>query len=206
MPAENRRRYTVEEYLAMDAASPDAKLEYRDGEIFDIRELQGVDAQGMSGGSRWHVVIASNLHFSLATALRGTSCSVLGSDTRVQIPRKTLFAYPDLTVVCGSQEWEAHSGIGDTLANPKLIVEVLSPSTEAFDRGTKLHRYFEIASLKEYVLVSQFEHRVETFLRHDDGTWLLSSFTGAESHARFASLDVTLSLKDIFAGVEFPLV
>jgi Uma2 family endonuclease len=203
-PAEKPRRYTVDEYFAMEAAMPEAKLEYRDGEIVNIRELQALDPQGMAGGSRRHVQISSNLHISLGHALRGSPCSAFGSDTRIQIPRKTLYAYADLTVVCGKQEWESRRGVGDTLINPKVLVEVLSPSTESYDRGTKFHRYFEIPSLEEYVLVSQNEPRVDVYLRRDDGSWLLNSFAGMEAMARFASVDVKIPLSEIYAGVEFP--
>ena len=91
MPAEKPRRYTVDEYFAMEVAMPDAKLEYRDGEIVNIRELQALDPQGMAGASRRHVQIASNVQFRLTAAVQGSTCSTLGSDARIQIPRKTLF-------------------------------------------------------------------------------------------------------------------
>jgi len=204
MPAEKPRRYTLDEYFAMEAAMPEAKLEYRDGEIVNIRELQALDPQGMAGGSFRHVQISGNVLACLRTALHESPCNAYGSDLRVQIVSKSLFFYPDVTVVCGKPDLEQRSGIGETLRNPKLLVEVLSPSTEAYDRGIKFHRYFEIPSLEEYVLISQNEPRVEVYLRREDGTWLLTSFNGLEKNIRLASINIEIPLREIFAGVEFP--
>jgi Uma2 family endonuclease len=129
---------------------------------------------------------------------------VYSSDLRVRIPRKVLYTYPDATVVCGPGEFDKEGAAGETLTNPRLIVEVLSASTELYDRGKKFALYREIPSLVEYVLVSQTDPRVETFFRHDDGGWSFGPFAGLNSTVKLMSLGIELSLADVYAGVEFP--
>jgi Uma2 family endonuclease len=199
LPLEPNHRYTVEEYLELEGKFPERKCEYREGNVVDLRELLA-----MAGGSPEHVLIATNVVGMLRNLLKGGPCRAYTSDLRVQIPRKTLFAYPDATVVCGKMEIEQHPTAGATVSNPKLIVEVLSPSTESYDRRKKFSLYREIPTFTEYVLVSQTEAWVETFFKHDDGGWRIEAYSGLQSAAKLMSLNIELPLSEIYAGIEFP--
>ena len=199
MPLEPTRRYTVEEYLELEGSSPQDKYEYRDGIIVNMRE-----ALAMAGGSGEHCLINANVIANLQMRLRGGPCRVYSNDLRVKIPRKTLFTYPDATVVCGPSLFEKHQSAGATLSNPKLIVEILSPSTELYDRGEKFALYREIPSLTEYVLISQSHPRAETYFRRDDGGWFFGPYSGLESVAKLLSLNIDLPLAEVYAGIEFP--
>lgn len=194
---EKERRYTVEEYLEIETKFPQEKFEYRDGYIVNLRELLA-----MAGGSVNHALIAANAGRALGNRLQGTPCRVYSSDLRVRIPRKVLYAYPDLTIVCGKPEIETHRSGGQTILNPRVMVEVLSPSTEAYDRGDKFARFREIESFEELLMVSQSEPRVESYYRGKDG-WSMMSYSGVEAVARLRSLDVDLPLNEVYAGVDF---
>jgi Uma2 family endonuclease len=113
-----------------------------------------------------------------------------------------LYAYPDLTIVCGEQRF--HDEQRDVLLNPTVLIEVLSPSTEAFDRGRKFARYQQIASLPDYVLVAQDEPRIEHYVRQANDRWLLSVATGLAGSLTVASLDATLPLAEVYDGIVFP--
>jgi Uma2 family endonuclease len=136
---EPTRRYTVEEYLDLEASSPEEKYEYRDGIVVAMRE-----ALGMAGGAVQHCLINANVIGEIGQRLKGNSCRAYSNDLRVRIPRKTLYTYPDATVVCGQLQFDVHGPAGHTCTNPILIVEVLSPSTELYDRGKKFALYREI--------------------------------------------------------------
>ena len=185
------RRYTVQEYLAFEQTSPE-KHEYDDGEIL-----------AMAGGSPSHALIATNIAGELRNRLRGTPCNAYGSDLRVRVSGRPKYVYPDVTVICGPVAYDAEDPAPRSVTNPKLIVEVLSPRTEGYDRGEKFDRYRGIESLQEYVLVAQHAPRLEVFLRRPDGTWLLTPVTGATAVARLASLEVDLPLEEVYAGVDF---
>ncbi len=150
---------TPEEYLAMERASLE-KHEYCDGEVF-----------AMAGASWEHNLIVGNVVTALSNALRRTPCQVCPSDMRVKVPATGLYTYPDASVVCGRPVFE--DAEADTLLNPQVIVEVLSESTEDYDRGTKLKNYRSIASLVDYVLVAQDEAAVEHHVRQPDGSWIM---------------------------------
>jgi Uma2 family endonuclease len=200
LPLEPNRRYTVEEYLELEGASPQDKFEYRGGRIVNMR-----DALPMAGGSDEHCLITANVIRALGNRLEGGPCRVYSNDMRVLIPRRTLFTYPDATVVCGQSQHENHPTAGKTLSNPRLIVEVLSPSTELYDRGDKFALYREISSLAEYVLVSQSHPRIEGYFRREDGGWTFGPYEGlAGAAARLLSLNIELPLKEVYAGIEFP--
>ena len=154
--------YTFAEYIAIDEASP-IKHEFVNGEIF-----------AMSGGTREHSLIAVNIASELSLALQDRPFEVHASDMRVKIQPTGRYLYPDASVVCGRPLFE--DATRDTLLNPVLIVEVLSDSSEAYDRGDKFAQYRTIESLKEYVLASQKEARIEHFRRLPDGSWLLRIF------------------------------
>lgn len=192
VPIETKRRYTVSEYLRLEDAAAE-KHEYRDGEII-----------GMAGGTYYHGVITVNVQGEIRSGLKGRPCRVSNGDVRVRIPRTPLFTYPDASVVCGAPEFDPSDPSNGTITNPRLIVEVLSPSTEAYDRGEKFRRYRELESLCEYVLIRQDVAEVEVFYRQDDGTWLFAAAAGLDARLRLRSIDVELSLAEVYAQVEFP--
>jgi Uma2 family endonuclease len=153
---------TPDQYLEMDRKS-DVRLEYYFGEVFD-----------MAGGTPQHSALKVNLIALLRDATRGKRCRVYDSDLRICVDAANHYTYADAILVC-----EPLQSVGDkldTLANPSVIFEVLSPSTEAYDRGDKFRMYRGIESLKEYVLISQKDRQVERFLRRPDGTWLMTAF------------------------------
>jgi Uma2 family endonuclease len=193
MSSAPKHRYTVEEYLAFEAKS-ERKHEYYDGEIF-----------AMSGTSYDHGRIVLNLARILGNSFLDKPCEVNGPEMRVRTStaKKPLYTYPDLVIVCEKPELE---GIEPrTLINPRVLIEVLSPSTEHYDRTSKFQLYKKIPSLKEYVLVSQDEARVEVFTQNTDGSWPAEPviFEGLDTSAKFASVACTLPLADIYRNVEF---
>jgi len=157
----------------------------------------------MSGGSYPHALIIGNLVFALKSALGKRPCPVAPRDLRVRVSEQGLYTYPDLVVVCGEPRFADDQK--DTLLNPTLVAEVLSPSTEAYDRGFKSAQYRRIQSLDEYVLVSQSEPRVEVFRRQGNVAWLLSESFGLDSVFRLESLNCEITLPDIYGQVTFAL-
>lgn len=192
MPAEKPRRYSIEEYFRI-ADDSEQKLEYIDGDVV-----------AMAGGTYNHSLITANVTGELRQLLKGKPCRVLESNLRVGIPNNLRFMYPDVPVVCGKPEFDPRDRKNLTLVNPRLVVEVLSPGTERNDRGEKFTRYRELASLQEYVLVSQNRAQVETFFRQSDGTWLLTPYAGMGTIVRLRSLEIQLPMTEIYSGVEFP--
>jgi Uma2 family endonuclease len=177
-----------EEYLAIERAA-EVKSEYFDGEMFV-----------MSGASKEHNRISIALTIMVGTPLRGKPCEPFGSDTRVKIPTKNFF-YPDLTIAC-EPEWMDQEF--DTLLNPIVVFEILSPSNEAWDRGGKFREYRSIPSLREYVLVSQDKPLVEIFSRRENDFWLLRDVAGREAQIALESVpEVTLSLAEIYERISF---
>jgi Uma2 family endonuclease len=189
MSADPQPRLTPEEYLDLDRASG-VRNEYYNGHMY-----------AMSGGSVPHAIIIGNLAFSIRTALGSGPCVVVSSDLRVRVSTDGLHTYPDVVVVCG--EIKILDGRNDTLLNPILIIEVLSPGTEAYDRGFKSAQYRMLETLQEYALVSQSEPRVEIFRRQSSGDWLLSDAVGLEAICRFDSVDASVKLSEIYANVTF---
>ncbi len=187
---------TPDEYLSLERAA-DFKSEYFDGRIYQ-----------MAGASPEHSAITFNLSGEVSPQLRGTPCRGLSNDTKVRsgellaTGKKGLFSYPDLTVVCGEPEF--HDQHRDVLLNPKVIFEVLSPSTEMFDRTKKFFRYQTLESFTDYVLVAQDEPRIEHLIRQADGGWTLYVYTGLETSLRLESIDCTLSLRNVYEGISFP--
>jgi Uma2 family endonuclease len=194
-----RVRYTVEEYLALERRSEE-RHEYLDGEIYD-----------MAGESPDHGRICTNIGGQLYAQLRGTPCEGFIKDTKVRSgpdPKflrapKGLYSYPDLLVVCG--EMRFHDECRDVLLNPTVIIEVLSPATEAFDRGGKWMRYQTwLSSLTDYLLVSQSLPLVEHYRRQPDGGWLYSSVSGLQGSVSIASIGCSLRLADVYDRIVFP--
>jgi Uma2 family endonuclease len=189
---ENHRRYTLEEYFRLEAESPD-KHEFRIGEIIN-----------MAGGTPEHSLITANVIRELGNLLKGSPCRVYESNLRIQIARKKLYSYTGTTVTCGQPILSDLDGLGKTFTNPRLVVEVLSPSTESYDRTRKFDRYRELESFQEYVLVEQDMPRVETRYRHPDGVWRIDFALGLESSIVLPSLSISLPLAEIYAGIAFP--
>lgn len=187
MSAEPHRRVSIEDYLATERRA-ETKSEYLDGEVF-----------AMTGASRLHNLVSWNLSGILYGQLKARGCEGYAGDMRVLIPVAGLYTYPDITVVCGESRFE--DGELDTLLNPTLIIEVLSPTTEGYDRGRKFAHYRTLDSLREYVLISQDEVRVELFTRRDDGHWLLSEASGLEETLSLASIGCELRLADVYDRV-----
>jgi Uma2 family endonuclease len=192
--------YTVEEYLALERASEE-RHEYLDGHIY-----------AMAGESPQHGDICTNLTIAIGSQLRGTHCRVWSKDIKVRsgpepnkgYSTKGFFSYPDLLVVCGEPQF--HDQHRDVLLNPTVIIEVLSPTTEAFDRGEKWSRYQAwIPSLNDYLLVLQSKPQIERFLRQPNGEWLYSSVSGLEASLRLSSIDCALRLTDVYDRIIFPV-
>ena len=190
MSAVPKRKLTAAEYLAIEKKA-EFKSEFFNGEMF-----------AMAGASRHHVDVTSNLSGELHARLKGGPCRVRGNDQRVLVNSTGLYTYPDLLIVCGRPEYTADDS--DTLTNPRVVIEVLSPSTERYDRTTKFDHYQQIPSVQEYILVAQNEPRCERFVRQADGSWALVSFVGPEAVLAFTSVPVQVPLSDLYAGVEFP--
>jgi Uma2 family endonuclease len=181
--------YTPEEYLAMEREAAE-KSEYYSGQIY-----------AMAGGSPEHNLIGFNIAGLLHAKLRGSPCRGFTSDQRVRIIETGLYTYPDVTVICGELQFD--DARRDTLINPTLLIEVLSPSTEAYDRGEKFAHYRRIESLQEYVLIAQDQPRIERFLRQSDGTWNYRAAEGREGNLRLESVGVDLPVSEVYEGVEF---
>ena len=155
----------------------------------------------MAGGTEKHAAICDNLLERVKSRLRGSKCRPYSSSLRVKIEATSNYVYPDLSIVCGERQFEDDRH--DTLLNPRAIVEVLSPSTERYDRGGEFRNYQLITSLEEYVLVSQDEPRVEKFLRQGDVGWLMTVASGLAVSIRLESVGCELSLADIYEDVTF---
>ena len=187
--ARSTQRLSEAEYLEIERHAA-FKSEFYDGEMF-----------AMSGGTRWHSLIAANCIAELRNQTKEGRCTVYDSNLRVKVEATGLHTYPDVTVACGSQRFADDED--DALVNPTLIIEVLSDSTEAYDRGKKFEHYRQIPSLREYVLISQREPRIEQFLRQESGEWVLREIVGRESRLPLPALNAAIALEEIFAGVEF---
>jgi Uma2 family endonuclease len=183
-----KTRISPEEYLAAERRS-ETKSEYLDGEMF-----------AMTGVTRRHSLVTTNLVRELSQKLLDRPCEVHSSDLRVHIPATGLYTYPDVTVVCGEPRFEDDQEV-DTLLNPKLIIEVLSPTTEAYDRGKKFEHYDTIESLAEYVLVSQTAPRVEQFVRQEGGHWLFTATSSLDGKVVFSSVGCEIALTEIYHKV-----
>jgi Uma2 family endonuclease len=183
------RRCTAAEYLAFERESA-ARHEFVDGQIVE-----------MQGGSIRHAMICDNLVARTKTLLRGTPCQPFSASLRVKIEATGNYTYPDLSIVCGEVRLE--DSREDTLLNPRLIVEVLSPSTDRHDRVWKFRNYQLISSFEEYVLVSQDEPRIERFLRQGDIGWLMTQTLGLVHTVRFESVAFELPMAEIYENVTF---
>ncbi|MBW4650912.1 MAG: Uma2 family endonuclease [Kastovskya adunca ATA6-11-RM4] len=178
---------TADEYLQLEEQSP-VKHEYIDGQIY-----------AMAGASDPHVTIALNLATLLRNHVRGSGCRVYISDMKARIETLNRFYYPDVMVTCDSRDQEKPT----YKRFPTLIIEVLSDSTEAFDRGDKFADYQELDSLREYVLINTKRTRVECFRRNDEGLWVLQSYTPEQRAFRLDSIDFEGTLETLYEDVVF---
>jgi Uma2 family endonuclease len=179
---------TEEQYIALERAATGGKSEFLHGRVF-----------AMSGGTTRHNLVTANVSRALGTALRDRPCVVLSSDQRVCVEPTGLYTYPDVTVVCGSLR--VHPRFEDTLLNPTLVVEVLSASTEGYDRGAKFEHYRSIESLRAVIFVAQGERVVEHYAREPDESWRLTTFTGRQT-VPVPCIDAALALDDIYDKVD----
>lgn len=181
--------YTYEAYLELEK-DPDAKYEYHDGMI-----------TAMAGGTLAHALIQMNLGRALGNELekKGNDCLVFSSDAKIHIEATNRTYYPDLSVVCG----EAKTGTQDphALLNPTVVIEVLSDSTEAFDRGAKFRHYRELESLRQYFLISQHAPIVDIYYRTDGGTWEFQTVMGVAAPLPLKALGCHISMNAIYRGV-----
>ncbi|MYG00228.1 Uma2 family endonuclease [Candidatus Poribacteria bacterium] len=183
-----------EEYITLERkAIPDAntvRSEYVNGSIIT-----------MSGASFSHNLITSNVSGELRTRLKGSGCAVFANDMRISIPSINSYFYPDVGVVCDEPQFV--DDVFDTLLNPIVLVEVLSPSTEAYDRGKKFSHYRQLESLKEYIIVSQDKVYIERYLRKPD-EWSYTSFHELDDVLSLTSIQCELPLQEIYERVTFP--
>lgn len=186
--AQSKNLYTAGEYLEFERKSEE-RHEFFGGEIFS-----------MAGGSKRHNAISVNLIRLLGNQLVERECTVYGSDMRIQIPAVDKYTYPDVVAVCGKEIFE--DADEDTLLNPMLIIEVLSKSTEAYDRGAKFEYYQTVKSFREYVLITQEPFRVEQFVRKDANVWTYFEFRKPDDTVELNSIDCKLLLQDIYHKIQ----
>lgn len=187
MAAPHLGSVSPEEYLRVERQT-EARHELVNGVI-----------RAMSGASFAHVILVGNLHHHIRNSLP-KGCRVLMSNARVGIHDAAFYTYPDLNVVCGEILFDDHQR--DTVKNPLILIEVLSPSTEAYDRGAKFLAYGKIPSLKAYVLVSQSHPLVECRVRNETGDWVVHTTIGRETPLHLPPLDLILSMSDIYEGID----
>lgn len=180
---------SIEDYLSLEE-SADEKHEYYRGEIF-----------AMAGGTIAHNQIVSNMVSEVNFFLREKDCQVFPSDLKVHNEANSLFTYPDISIVCGElQKWQ---GRNDTITNPVVIIEVLSESTQLYDRGQKFKLYRSIPSLKEYLLISSIEYMVEQYTKQADDVWSFRELTNPEDRMSIESIGFSCAIKELYRNVSF---
>ena len=180
---------TLDEYFDFDLNS-EGNFEYFDGELFE-----------MSGVSPDHARIERNLGFRLTQRSFEKGCEIFPANLRIKIPTMSLYRYPDMSVVCGRAEFVKIGGV-DCLANPILIVEVLSDSTEKFDRGGKFLEYKSISTFSEYLLISSLDIGVTLFQKHNERFWLQSDYQAGETF-HLNTLDMDVNVSELYEGIDF---
>lgn len=190
MSAKVKPRYSLADYLDLERTTEE-KWEWFDGEIFC-----------MSGVSPNHGLIESNFSLAFGLKLRDRDCRIFPADVRIKTPAAPPYRYADLSVLCDKPLYENIGGV-ECVTNPEIIVEVLSPSTEAYDRGDKFTYYKSIPSFREYLLVAQHRPHLTLFVKQDDVTWSQTEVNDPNGSVWLPSLDCTIALNEIYRGVEF---
>lgn len=190
MVANPKHHYTLEEYFELESRSEE-RYEYWNGEVFC-----------MSGVSPEHDQIESNMHFHLRAKLVRRNCRTFLANMRIKVPSAPPYRYADLSALCGEPRFEKIGGV-DALANPSLIIEVLSDSTEAYDRGDKFTHYKSIPTFGEYLLIAQRRPHVTQFIKQDKSAWLQREFNDLNEVLHLTSLNCELSLVEIYQNVSF---
>lgn len=189
MQAKRKSYLTPEEYLALERQA-DTKSEYFNGEVY-----------AMSRATRVHNIITTNVIATFVTQLKGRRCEVYASDMRVKVQPTGLYTYPDVVIVCGEVQLEDPRQ--DTLLNPTVLIEVLSPSTDDYDRGTKFAHYRTLESVSDYLVVAQAEPLVEHYQRQPDNRWLLTTYATLDAVVTVPSLGCDLSLAEVYDKVDW---
>jgi Uma2 family endonuclease len=182
-------KYTAEEYLELEEASLE-KNEFYKGEIF-----------AMAGASIQHNQIVSNTMIEIGSYLKDKKCRIFPSDLRIHSITNSLFTYPDLSIIC--DEIETFGKRKNTVTNPTVLIEVLSASTQDYDRGAKFKLYRDIESLKEYTLISSLETLVEKYDKQADGSWVLHEYKNETDSFDITSIDLKITVKDLYINVTF---
>jgi Uma2 family endonuclease len=191
MTVQTQPQYTFKDYLAAEREA-EVRHEYVNSQVFD-----------MVGASENHNIIVANLTTLFVSQMRGRPCVVFANDMKVRVDAMDACKYPDITALCGEREFLDDRR--DVLTNPSLIIEVLSDSTEAYDRGEKFAIYRRIQSLKEYVLVAQNRMCAELYTKQVDGGWLLTEYNDDDDKIVVTSVECTLVLHEVYDKVEFQL-
>ena len=190
MVANPERRYTLEEYFELERNSEE-RFEFWNGEVFC-----------MSGVSSNHAQIEVNLIILLNSCFAGRPCRMFPANMRIKVPTALPYRYADLSALCGEAEFEEIGGV-DALINPSLLVEVLSPSTEAYDRGDKFSHHKSIPDFAEYLLVAQHRPHVTQLVRQQDGSWVYNEFNDLSASLKLSSLGCELRLEEVYQNVTF---
>ena len=183
------KKISPEEYLISERESKN-RHEYCDGEVY-----------AMVGASRRHNLISSNIVRTLGNQLLERPCNVFSSDMKVKVDEIGKYTYPDIVVACDKEQYEDENE--DVLLNPVAIIEILSYSTEAYDRGNKFEHYQHIHSLVEYILVSQYDRKVEKFVRRDDDTWTYTKYCDNNQVVALETVQCELPVSEIYRKVIF---
>ena len=185
-------RYTIAQYLEMELAAAE-RHEYHYGEIL-----------AMSGGSDVHSFIIVNVTGELRAALKGKPCSVGEGNLRVRNRHEPRYVYPDASVICDEREYDPDDPNRHTILNPRVIVEVASPATEAYDLGDKFEYYRGIESIEEYAVIAEARPSARSFLRQRDGTWSMKQANGFDGQLHLRCLGIQIPLAEIYYRVQFP--
>lgn len=191
MAAHPKRKYTLEEYFELELSSEE-RYEYWNGEVFC-----------MSGVTEQHAQVETQFIVSLSNKLRGRPGGVFPANMRIKVPSLPPYRYADVSVVCGQPVFEKIGGV-DALTNPTLIIEVLSESTEAYDRGDKFTHYKSISSLREYLMAAQHRPHITQYVKQEDGSWSYCEINDLSASLNVPSVDSVLRLNEVYEGVTFP--
>ncbi len=191
MNAEPILKYTAEEYLELEETSLE-KNEFYKGEIF-----------AMAGASIPHNEIVSNTLVEIGSYLKDKKCRIYPSDLRIHSVANSLYTYPDLSIICNDIETVGKRK--NTVTNPTVLIEVLSKTTQDYDRGAKFKLYRDIESLKEYILISSLETLVEKYNKQADGSWVLHEYKNEADTFTITSIDLLVTVKDLYRNVQFEI-